>query len=95
MSQLSGVKRLVKVTGRKMIIEEKDRKSLLEFLREEVEKTLKHEKYIAKLDLRINHSHSTNFIINFEEVSYLHHDLTIHEFKHTTIFVSQSNSCTF
>ena len=62
MSQLAAsVNRLTEVNARKMIIEKKDRKSSLEFRKEDVEKKRKHEKYMAELYLRmLNHSHSTN-----------------------------------
>ena len=54
MSQLAAsVNRLAKVNARKTIIEEKDRKSLLDFPREEAEKTGEHEKYMAELYLRM------------------------------------------
>ena len=52
---------LAEVNARKMMIEEKDCKSLLEFRREEAEKTQEHKKYVAELYLRMmNHRHSTN-----------------------------------
>ena len=62
MSQLAAsVNRLAEVNSSKMIIEEQDRKSLLEFRREEAEKTREHEKYMAELYFRMmNHRHSTN-----------------------------------
>ena len=62
MSQLAAsVNRLVEGNARKMMIEKKDRKSLLEFRREEEEKRQEHEKYMAELYLRImNLSNSTN-----------------------------------
>ena len=62
MSQLAAsVNRLPEVDARKMIIEEKDHKSLLEFRKKEAEKTQEHKGYMAKLYLRMmNHSHSTN-----------------------------------
>ena len=62
MSQLAAsVNRLTEVNARKMIIGKKDRKSSLEFRKEDVEKKRKHEKYMAELYLRMmNHSHSTN-----------------------------------
>ena len=54
MSQLAAsVNRLAEVISRKMIIEEKDLKSLLEIQREEAEKTREHEKYVAELYLRM------------------------------------------
>ena len=62
MSQLAAsVNSLAKVNARKMMIEEKDRKSLLEFRREEAEKTRQHEKCMVEHYLRIlNHSNSSN-----------------------------------
>ena len=56
----ASVNRLAKGNSRNMMIEEKDRKSLLVFRREEAEKTREHKKYIAELHLRMtNHSHRT------------------------------------
>ena len=62
MSQLvDSVNRLAEVNARKMMIEKKDSKSLLEFRKEEAEKMQEHEKYMAELYLRMmNHVHSTN-----------------------------------
>ena len=62
MSHLAAsVDRLAEVNARKMMIEEKDCKSLLEFRREEAEKTRECKKYMAELYLRMmNHRHSTN-----------------------------------
>ena len=62
MSQLAAsINRLVEGNARKMMIDKKDRKSLLEFRREEEEKTQEHEKFMAELYLRImNLSNSTN-----------------------------------
>ena len=62
MSQLAAsVNRLAEVNARKMMIEENDHKSLLEFRREEAEQTREHEKDMAELYLRMmNHSNSTN-----------------------------------
>ena len=54
MSQLAAsVNRLAEVNARKTMIEEKDRKTLLDFRREEAEKTGEHEKYMAELYLRM------------------------------------------
>ena len=61
MSQLAtSVNRLAEVSSRKMMIEEKDRKFLFEFGREEAEKAREHKKYMAELYLRMmDHSHRT------------------------------------
>ena len=62
MNQLAAsINSLAKVNARKMVIEEKDRKLLLEFRREEAEKTRQHEKCMVALYLRMmNHSNTTN-----------------------------------
>ena len=59
MNQLAAsVNGLAEGNSRNMMIEEKDRKFLLEFRREEAEKTREHKKYMAELYLRMmNHSH--------------------------------------
>ena len=57
----ASVNSLAEVNARKMMIEEKGCKSLLEFRREEAEKMQEHKKYVAELYLRMmNHRHSTN-----------------------------------
>ena len=59
MSQLAAsVNRLPEVDARKMIIEEKDHKSLLEFRKKEAEKTQEHKGYMAKLSNRFQSSGS-------------------------------------
>ena len=54
MSQLaSGVNRLAEVNAKRMKLEEKDRKALLEFRKEEAKKIQQHKKEMAQIYLRM------------------------------------------